>query len=423
VQQQFEQQPPEQQRSLTNRKAVLLSVHMDLSKRVLSLWMSTAAAATYGNCFSAVLAPVVAPLVKMTMQQLLTCSVVTASTSRSSSSSGSDVHALIEAVDSSLSQVFRTTDSICFSILEGIAFHSLGQGDAAALQDATSDDVMRLLLVQLAAATEQLYYQQRRKLRKASAAASSSSNSAAEATADLPEPYHQQPFTALGLPAVDKVRRSNEYLTGLFLQDLAPGVRGIFVCVSAAALYRQEQRAIEPLRRDGSCSRGPAGTCEWTIDSSSSSSSSSRGEAQVPDPVIPADLIRPLLLTLFEVCMLDTPLDAISSCCKMVWVLLASSSWLPGSEPPGSSAAAAAAAAAQLQQQLGEAAGAQQVLQLMLQQVAPVVLAAYKRGKLASGMRRVDEDGSLKDESRNVTIQGFGGASISLVCSGAARCV
>jgi hypothetical protein len=392
---------------------------MDLSKRVLSLWMSTATAATYGNCFSAVLAPVVAPLVKLTMQQLLTCSVVTASIS---GSSGSNVHVLIEAVNSSLSQVFRTTDNICFSILEGIAFHSLGQGDAAALQIATSDDVMRLLLVQLAAATEQLYYQQRRKLRKASAAASSSSDSAAAAAAaDLPEPYHQQLFTTLGLPSVDKVRRSNENLTGPFLQDSAPGVRGILVCVSSAALYKQEQRAIEPLRRDGSCSDAPAGTREWTIDSSSSSSS--RGAAQVPDPVIPADLIRPLLLTLFEQCMSDTPLDVVSGCCKTMWVLLASSTWLPGSEPPGSSAAAAAAAAAQLQRQLGGAAGVQQVLQLMLQQVAPVVLAAYKRGKLASALRRVDEDGTMRDESRNVTIQGFGGALISLACSGAARSV
>jgi hypothetical protein len=69
--------------------------------------------------------------------------------------------------------------------------------------------------------------------------------------------------------------------------------------------------------------------------------------------------MRPLLLTSFEACMLDTPLNVISSCSGLMWLLLASNTWLPESQPPGSSAAAAVAAAAQLQQQLGGVAGVQ----------------------------------------------------------------
>jgi hypothetical protein len=198
------------------------------------------------------------------------------------------------------------------------------------------------------------------------------------------------------------------------MQGNARGVNGIFIALSAAVLYKQQRRVIEPLIRGGSCSGAAAGTRHWTI-----SSSSSRDAAQVPGPVVPAAFMRPLLLTLFEACMLDTPLNVISNCSEMMWVLLASSTWLPDSQPPGSSAAAAVAAAAELQQQLGGAAGAQQVLQLMMQQVAPVVIAAHKRGKLTRGLRSADEAGTLKGHSRSVTIQGFGGALISLACSGA----
>jgi hypothetical protein len=75
------------------------------------------------------------------------------------------VHPLLEAANSSLLQVFMTTDCICFTIAEGVASDAAGQGNAAALQNAVSDDAMRLLLVHLAVATEQLYHQQRRKLR------------------------------------------------------------------------------------------------------------------------------------------------------------------------------------------------------------------------------------------------------------------
>jgi hypothetical protein len=138
--------------------------------------------------------------------------------------------------------------------------------------------------------------------------------------------------------------------------------------------------------------------------------------------------MRPLLLTLFEACMLDTSLNVISCSSEMMWVLLASSTLLPGSQPPGSSAAAAVAAAAQLQQQLGGVAGVQQVLQLMTQQVGPVVIEAHKHGKLSSFLRKEahkseEEVGALKDYYRSASIQGFGGALISLACSGEARCV
>ncbi|WIA17012.1 hypothetical protein OEZ85_013922 [Tetradesmus obliquus] len=77
----------------------------------------------------------------------------------------------------------------------------------------------------------------------------------------------------------------------------------------------------------------------------------------------------------------------------------------------------AAAAAAQLQQQLGGAAGVRELLQLMLQQAGPVVIAAYKRGKLVGALRREDEAGAVKSHSRSVSIQGYGGALISLVSS------
>jgi hypothetical protein len=422
LQQQFEQQLPEQQRSLSNGDAQLMSVHLNLSKWLLSLWVFTSEGALNLTRFTAAFAPVVGPLVKLTMQQLQTCSVVTASLSSSSSGSGSSVHPLLEAANSSLSQVFMTTDHICCTIAEGIALDARGQGNAAAMRDATSDNAMRLLLAQLAAAAEQLYYQQRRKLRKAAAAApsSSSSSSAAAAAVDLPEPYHQQLFTALGLPAADKVRRSNDYLTGPFMQGHARGVNGSFIPFSEAVLYKQERRVIEPLIRGGSCGGAAAGTRHWSISSSSSSSSSGGAAAQVSDPVLPADLIRPLLLTLAEVCLLDAPLILISSCSELMWVLLASSAWLPGAIPPGSSAAAAVAAAAQLQQRLRGAAGVQKVLQLLMQRVAPVVIAAHKRGKLTGPLRSHDDSGALKGHSRSVTIQGFGGALISLACSGEA---
>jgi hypothetical protein len=272
AQQWFDQQPPEQQRSLLNG-AALLSVH--LSMWMLSLWTFTASSAPKGTCFSAMFALVAAPFAGLTVQQLLTCSVVTASLSSSSSSSsrsssrssrtaggggssGSDVHPLLEAATSSLSQVYMTTNHVSCAINQGICLHARGQVSAAALQDATSDDVMRLLLVQLATLREQLYYQQRRKLRKAAAATPSSSNSmeAAAAAVDLPEPYHQQLFTALGAAAVDEVRRSSGHLTGPFMQDRARVVNRIFTFLRAALLYQQQRQEIEPLARS-SCRHTP----------------------------------------------------------------------------------------------------------------------------------------------------------------------
>jgi hypothetical protein len=58
LQQEFEQQPPEQQRSLANPDALLLSVHFNLSKWLLSLWMFTATAALNESRCSAAFAPV-----------------------------------------------------------------------------------------------------------------------------------------------------------------------------------------------------------------------------------------------------------------------------------------------------------------------------------------------------------------------------
>jgi hypothetical protein len=415
LQQRLERQPPEQQRSLTNNgDAVLLSAHLNLSKLLLSLWTCIAIGALNLTRFTAVFVPVAAPLVKLTTQQLLTCSAVMASSSSSSSSSSgasSNVHPLFEAASSSLSQAYVTIDRICSTAADAMFIHTAGRGTAATLQEITSDNVLRMLLLQLAAATEQLYYQQQRKLRKASAAAPSTV-AAAAAAVDLPEPYHQQVFTALGLPAVDKLRRSNEHLKGAFVRN-GQGVISIFTSLSGALMFKQEARVIEPLVRGGGCSGAAVSRRQR------SSSSSSRGAVQVPDPVVPAALMRPLLLTSFEACMLDTPLNVISYCSGLMWLLLASSTWLPGSEPPGSSAAAAVAAAAQLQQQLGGAAGVQQVLQLMTQQVGPVMIAAHKRGKLTRDMRSRDDEGKLKGHQRVVTIQGFAGALITLACSGA----
>jgi hypothetical protein len=415
-QQEFEQLPPERRQSISG-VALALTVHLDLSKWLLRLWLSSATLALHDTRFSGALAPVAAPLIKLAMQLQLACSTLTAScccssSSSSSGGSGSNAHPLFQAVNSALSQAFWTTDCIGILIAAGVGLDAKGQGNAAALQDATSDDAIRLLLVQLAAATEQLYYRQRRKMRKAAAAAPSSSNAAAAAAVDLPDPYHQQLFRALGLPAVDKVRRSNEHLTVQADQEYARIMSINFDSVKAAVMYRQGRQVIEPLVHGDSCSGAAAG-------SSSSSSSSSRGAAQVPDPAVPAALMRPLLLTLCEACVLDTPLDVICNCCEVMWVLLASSTWLPGRQPPGSSAAAALAAAAQLQQQLGGAAGVQQVLQLMVHQVAPSVIEAHKRGKHISSLRTVDKTGGLKVLHRSVAMQGFGGALISLACSGA----
>jgi hypothetical protein len=278
----------------------------------------------------------------------------------------------------------------------------------------TSDELQQLLLMLWAAATEQLCLRQRRKLRKAAAAAgssSSSSSAAAAASAELPEPHHRQLFAALGFPTKDAARESDGFLKGPFMDK--DGIYRIFAIASVVLMYKQEERVIEPLVRGGSCG-GPAASRHWSTNGSSS------GGGSVPPAV--ANLMRPLLLTAYEACLLDTPPNVISSCSEAMWLVLASNTWVPGGLPPGSSTAAAAAAAVQLRKDLGGSEGVQQLMQLMLQQVGPVVIAAHKRGKLAGVLRREDEAGAIKGHSRSVTIQGFGGALISLACSGGRRC-
>jgi hypothetical protein len=418
--QQYKQQRPEEQRSLENYTVVLLSQHFNVAKWLLSLWMFTANAALNFTRFSSAFAPVAVPLSTMAMQLLLACSAVTAAISSSSSGGGgSAVHPLAEAAKLAMSQVFFTSDRICVTVGEGAAVNVSGQNKATTMQIVSSDHVLRLQLMLLAAATEQLYARQRCKLRKAAAAAGSSSASssstaaAAAAATELPEPHHQQLFAALGLPATDPARSSDTFLKGSFFDSDA--IYRVYTCVSAMLMYKQEQRVNEPLIRGGSCRGGPAGSRNWSINGSSSSSSAAEN---VPDPVVPADLLRPLLLTALEACLLDSPLNVVSSCSELLWVALASSAWLPGGQPAGSATAAAAAAAVQMRQQLGGPAGVQELLQLMLQQAGPVVIAAHRQGKLVGVLRREDEAGAIKGHSRSVGSQGYGDAVISLACSG-----
>lgn len=136
-------------------------------------------------------------------------------------------------------------------------------------------------------------------------------------------------------------------------------------------------------------------------------------------PVVPTDVLRLLLLTTLNACLLDGPLDVISDCSLLLYMVVASIAWQPGGQP-GSASSAAAVAAAQLQQQLGGSAGVRQQLQLMLQEVGPVVIAAHKRGRLGEALRRADEDGAVKGRHRTASMRCFGGALISLACSGKA---
>lgn len=320
-------------------------------------------------------------------------------------------------------------ERIAYSVVE--ESHSLGGSENAAAFVA-SDAVMRLLLFQLACEAEQQH------LRHNSSGNSTQTGSSSDSSEAFVQPFHRQLFAALDLQ-VNDAARCREQQASRPVKDYTCAVCAAATAVCESARLKQEQRCtVQLMRRPGVAER-----------SSRTSSIAARvGQQQQLQPVIPVPLQLPLLLTLLECCMLDPALIVISACSQMMWWLLCSDAWLHGGPEAKAAAAlaaeeatvakrpevaafaaantAAGAAAAAFtaakcnnsqEQQPWHAASHGVILRLMLCEVSPAVLAAVKHGKVPAGLRATVAGRECEGLSRNLAMQGFAGALISLVAS------